>query len=114
MDDLKQLAALTALNEMMASNYFSICTIDKIAQMLGVNPKGEAYNVLHTLHCIDWAKMPQPLREAVPGLIQQCLSIAPAYQFKGPPTRKEPELRTIIDVPIEQKPKRGLLRLLGR
>mgnify|MGYP003575110064 CR=1 FL=1 len=102
--DLKQLAAVTALNEMMAGSHFSICTIDRIATMLSVNVKGEAYEVLHTLHCINWAKMPQELREAVPGLIKECLGFAPVYQFKT----VQPE---VIDVMPSRKS--GFLKLLG-
>jgi hypothetical protein len=104
MTDLKQLAAITALNEMMAGSHFNVCTIDRIGKMLDINPKGEAYEVLHTLHCINWEKMPKQLREAVPGLIKECLGVGPVFQFKT----LEP---VVIDVEPEKK--RGFLRLLG-
>lgn len=111
MSDLKQMAALTALNEMMAGNHFNVCTIDRIATMLGVHPKGEAYEVLHTLHCINWSKMPPELRQAVPGLIKECLGVAPIYEFKT----ARPEVRIIDVTPEPEAPKRGgFLRLLGR
>ena len=102
MSDLKQLAAITALNEMMAGSHFNVCTIDRIATMLSVNAKGEAYEVLHTLHCIHWDKMPGELREAVPDLIRQCLGVGPVYQFK-----------TLDQEVIDVTPARKLLRLLG-
>lgn len=108
-ENLKQLSALTALNSMMAKGHFSICTIDSVGELLGINPRGcDAYKILHPLHCIDWAKMPQELRDAVPGLIQECLGIAPAFQFKT----LEP---TLIDVSpkAETPPRRSFLRLLG-
>ena len=73
MDDIKALAALTALNEMFASRYFDVCTIDKVAKLLGVRPEREAYDVLHALHCIHWDKMPRELHDRVPGLVQQAL-----------------------------------------
>jgi hypothetical protein len=109
MSDLKQLSALTALNEMMAKGYFDICTIDSVADLLGLRVKDtEPYRILRPLHCVNWQKMPAELREAIPGLIQECLGVQPAFQFK---TLQQPviELRT-----VDEEPKRGgFLRLLG-
>jgi hypothetical protein len=83
MDDIKALAALTALNEMFAGGHFSISTIDKVAQLLGVHPDRDAYITLSALHCIDWNKMPRELRYSVPLLIQQALGNGmPAFQFE--------------------------------
>lgn len=107
MENLKQASALTALNEMMAKSYFCICTIDKVATLLGVNPKGEAYNILSPLHCIDFAKMPDELRHAIPGLIEQCLGVAPAYRFSTL------ERGRIVEVNPSPS-KSGLMRLLGK
>ena len=36
MDDIKQLAAIMALNELLANKYFSICTIDNVAKLLNI------------------------------------------------------------------------------
>jgi hypothetical protein len=106
-EDLKQLSALTALNNMMAGSHFSICTVDRVAEMMGKPLRGsEAYSILQPLHCIDWAKMPPQLREAVPGLIAECLGIEPSFQFK---TLEQP----VIEVtPTPER--RGFLQLLGR
>jgi hypothetical protein len=108
-DELKQLSALTALNNMMRGSYFSICTIDSVGRLLGIEPRGsDAYNVLHTLHCIDWGKMPPQLREAVPGLINECLGIAPAFQFTNAKAGQ------VIDLtPDAKAPKRSFMQLLG-
>lgn len=82
MNKLKELAAITALNHMMKGGHFSICTVDSVAEMLGVNCRGmEAYAILRTVHCIDFGKMPPELREAVPQLIRQCLNRGPEFQF---------------------------------
>ena len=108
MDNLKELSALTALNEMMAKGWFSISVIDKVGELLGVNPRCEAYRILAPLHCIDFDKMPDELRAAIPRLIQECLGITPIFQFKT-------IARTVIDVTPEQKPGgHGWLRLLGK
>ncbi len=81
--DVKALAALTALNEMFAGSHFSICTIDTVAKMLGVQPEQEAHDTLRALHCINWNKMPRQLRDQVPALIQQALGNGTeAFQFE--------------------------------
>ena len=105
MDDLKQQIALTALNSMMAGNYFTISTIDSVGKLLEVNPgDSPAYTMLRPLHCIDWNKMPPEVREAVPALIQECLGVAPVFKFKT----LEP---MVIEVNPEKKP--GVLKRLG-
>lgn len=103
MEDLKKMAALTALNNMMAGGHFSICTVDSVAKMLNVQCRCEAYSILTTVHCLDFAKMPAELRNAIPGLIQECLGVAPVYQFKTMD-------KQVIEV---APPKRGVLRLFG-
>lgn len=109
MSDLRHLSALTSLNNMMAKGYFDICTVDGVADLLELSVKAtQAYKILRPLHCVHWEKMPTELRDAVPGLIQECLGVAPAFQFKT--LRQE-----VIEVTSEEaKPaKRGFLRLLG-
>jgi hypothetical protein len=108
-DDLKQLSALTSLNHMMRGGHFSICTIDSVAELLGIEVRGsEAYKVLRPLHCIDWNKMPPALKDAVPGLINECLGIAPAFQFTNV------QQGQIVDLTPGATPaKRSVLQLLG-
>lgn len=107
MDNIKQLAALTALNEMFAKGHFSISTIDSVATMLGVDPKGDAYNTLRPLHCIDYAKMPAALREEIPRLVKDCLGVQPFFQYT-------PQDLRATGVQVDANPRRGgLLRLLG-
>jgi hypothetical protein len=113
MTDLKQLSAVTALNNMMSGGHFNICTIDSVAALLEVQCRGsDAYRILHTLHCVDWGKMPPELRAAVPDLIKECLGIAPVFQFTDTTKR-------VIDItpPKQEQPEHkrgGFLRLLGR
>jgi hypothetical protein len=107
MNDIKQLAAITALNDMMSKGYFCICTIDKVAKMLGINARGEAYDTLSPLHCVHFDKMPQELRDAIPGLIHQILSIQPTYQFTLPARQASRVVAT-----IEPEKPRGFLQRL--
>jgi thymidine phosphorylase len=81
--EIKALTAMTALNSMMESGYVNICTIREVGTVLGIKPIGEAMNVLEALHCVRFEKMPVELRERVPMLIQECLGVAPIYQFKS-------------------------------
>lgn len=106
MADLKQMAAMTALNNMMQKDSFSICTIDNVGKVLGVNPKGESYDILYTLHCVNFSKMQPELRDAIPDLIQQCLGVAPVYQFTN-------LAQQITDVMPTEEKKGGLFKLLG-
>lgn len=110
--DLRELAAITALNEMMAKPYFSICTIDTVGKLLDRNPAGDAYNILHSLHCVHFDRMPKELRDAIPALIEQCLNCAPI---------RDGQRHRVIDItspaapaeePREEAPRRGLMRLL--
>lgn len=45
--------------------HFSICTVDEIAKILGVNAEAHpSYKLLHALHCVHYADMsPEILRE---------------------------------------------------
>ena len=110
MSDLKQLAALTAINDMLSGNSPSICTIDKVGELLGINPKvaADAYRTLSTLHCISYSKMPPELREAIPGLITDCLGVTPTPQFKAMPA-----VADILDAPGATSTRRTLMKLLG-
>ena len=113
--DLKELAAVTALNAMMAKGWMDICTIRSVAEMLGRDPRGEAYDILHSLHCIHFDKMPPALREEIPRLIEQCLNCEPTHRFSTVQQHR------VIDItppaapaeePSEDAPRRGLMWLL--
>lgn len=106
MEDIKRLAAITALNEMLRGSHFNVCTLDKIAKMLNIQPPSEPYRILSTLHCVDWSVMPEPLRERIPSLIEQCLSVAPTYQFRSLP-------HEAVCVDTDPPRTRSLKKLLG-
>lgn len=110
MEDLKKLAAITALNKMLSDGYFSICTIDTIAKMLAVTPPSQPYSILHTLHCVKYADMPPEIKAALPDLIRQCLDLAPDFRFGQPPP---PRAGEIVDVAPEPR-RSGFMRLLRR
>jgi hypothetical protein len=100
---LSHLSVLTALNKMMTSNRFDICTVDDAIKVLSSTPDGQAYKILRPLHCIHWMDMPRELREAIPKLIERCINV-PAHQFQI--TEVTPEQR--------QRVTAGTIRLLTR
>ncbi len=73
MSQLQLMAAEAALKKMLSDKHFSICTMDKIVDMLGIKPDKEAYDILSTLHCIDYSAMRRELLEALPDLIHRVL-----------------------------------------
>jgi hypothetical protein len=78
---LSHLSVLPALNKMMTSGHFSICTVDEAVKTLGTVPDAQAYRILRPLHCVNWSDMPAELRDAVPRLIERCVNV-PAHQFQ--------------------------------
>lgn len=100
---LGHLSVLTKLNKMMRDSHFDICTVDQAIKVLGSVPDGRAYNILRTLHCVHWSEMPVELREAVPALIERCISV-PAHQFQL--TRVSPADQALVEA--------GTIRLLTR
>lgn len=89
---LAQLSVLTALNQMMRGRHFDICTVDAAAKTLGAQPDGRAYQILRTVHCVQWGDMPPELRDAVPKLIERCINV-PAYQFQLTALTPEQQVR---------------------
>lgn len=112
-DHLKDLTVTTALNDMMKKGWLDICTIDKVARLMDLDPKGEAYSILSPLHCVHFSEMPRELREAMPGLIKMCLGVEPTYQFADGDLTLRKSIQ-IIDVEPEAPKRRGIMSLLGR
>lgn len=99
--ELKQQAAIAALNKMMSQGHFSICTVDTIAKMLGITPDPEAYAVLRTLHCVDYTAMPRALYARLPDIIQTALSGQQVFQFglRAPVTQQ----LALVQSPVKSK-----------
>lgn len=72
--ELKKMVVQTAMKKLFDEKYFSICTVRKIAELIGAPKRGAAWSMLETLHCIDYADMPDELRESIPYLINECLA----------------------------------------
>lgn len=83
-DEMRALAAATIINKTLTQSFFSICDIDRAAAVLSRNQYCEEYEILRTLHCVDYSKMPRALRERVPDLIRTCLGIEEVPQVFAP------------------------------
>jgi hypothetical protein len=105
--DVKQLAAIAALNKMFQDGSINICAVDTVAKMLGLTPAAEPYAVLRALHCVSFNQMPAELRDQLPRLVKECLNVEPTFQFKQPITLSE----FVERVPEPQRP--AITRLLG-
>jgi len=91
---LKKQAAVVAVNTMLASERFSICTVREVCEMLGGDTNCEEYTLLRTLHCIDYAKMTPEIKKAIPQLIMACMKRPDVFQFPIPSAFDD----TIMDV----------------
>jgi|GEM_PF-1195377 hypothetical protein len=53
-----KLAVEQAVKKLFSATSFSVCTLDDIGDMLGVNPRQHPnYRYLRALHCVDYADM---------------------------------------------------------
>lgn len=113
-DDVLVQTANNILNRMMGEGHFSICDVDKAAQLLGAKPQGEAYEVLRKLHCVNWRDMPPELLASVPELITAALAVS-SYRFNFTARAPAPRMFEAGKIVELESPKRPTLirRLLG-
>lgn len=110
MSPLQLQITLASLNKMMRSSFFSICEIDRLGEMLGVPVRStQAYKLLYPLHCMHWDQMPNEVREAVPGLIKECLG-TPVSQFNVQTEVVDLAVLKIVDPPVPFRQR--ILRLI--
>lgn len=101
-------AAVVAMNKMLRSSYFDICTVDAVAKMLQVQPRKMSHDILRTLHCVHYNEMTRELRDKIPVLIADALGDPPAFQFNQPVK----QITVLVADEIgEQAPRRSVFRL---
>lgn len=88
-------AANLALHNLLHGRHFSICDLDKLAKLIGVQLGGKDYEALHGLHCVNWADMPEPLRTQAKEKVVELLGLPPlvidARKVEPREPAKEPE-----------------------
>lgn len=77
MDKFKAEAVNLLLDKLFnEQSYFSICSVDKMGDVIGCNIDCyEHIETLRALHCIKYKKMSPELRESLPLMVMECLSI---------------------------------------
>jgi len=70
--EVKRIVAETAIQGLFTKNYFDICAVRAIMEVVGGSKDSMAYKQLHALHCIDYANMPAHLRDILPRLLNEC------------------------------------------
>lgn len=112
MTDLEQKAIEAALRKMFAQGHFSICTIDTCLKLLGVPQGGKSYQLLHALHCVNYADMDRELAQAIPGLIADIFQGVVLDVAGLAPGGEIYAAREVVVEP-SKTPRRGLLQLFG-
>lgn len=72
--EVKRMVVLTATKKLFTERYFSISKLREIAKILGAPEKGKPWQLLQPLHCVDYDDMQPELREAIPHLVNECLT----------------------------------------
>lgn len=74
-DNLKILAAETALKKMLCGRHFSICEIDQVISLLKTIRGEDEYRILSALHCVNFSEIPKELYREFPNLIKKAIGI---------------------------------------
>ena len=77
--EFQQRAAAMALVKMLKGKHFSICDLDKLADLLGRKAAcaGPDYKALHNLHCVDYGDMEPELTQQVREKCVEILGLSP-------------------------------------
>lgn len=92
----------TGIKKLLKANSFSICTLDSIAKAIGVNPEQHPnYKFLRTLHCVDYASMPEVVIKNLQNQIMECLMprFSPELMVKAMKIEGS-QHQTFEDIPI--------------
>lgn len=77
--ETRRLVVTAALNELFSKKSFNICQLDAVLEVTNGSQKTDAYRLLRTLHCMDYASMTPELRSTLPQLVNECLAPPPRH-----------------------------------
>ena len=99
----KRMAAFV-MEKMFKGTHFSICDVDTACKLMGCQYRGNTYEKLRTLHCVDWGDIPKDIMELVPVWINEVLG-GPRLTVVSIPALREgnQELPQIEDYRAPQK-----------
>lgn len=107
MDGLTQFqaqAAGIALHKMLLGHHFSICDLDSLAKLVGVELGGKDYQALRGLHCMNWADIPEPLRTQAREKIVELLGLPPMIIEGEKATQQQPSNKPKLRLAFWKKP----------
>lgn len=108
MTTFEQATITVALRELFEGCHFSICSVDRLGELIGTNPKKHpGYRWLQALHCVDYAKMPREVRDELPQRVMEVLRPG-SLNFEGMAaalTREGRDHPPIEDNYLEASPK---------
>lgn len=69
------MVAQVALNSLFENKHFSICKLNEVMELLKKGrSNSKVYKQLHALHCVDYADMPDELKNQIPHMINELLT----------------------------------------
>ena len=75
LDNFQRACVEKAIDKLFNDNHFSICAIDQIGKMIGVNPQQfENYKFLRGLHCVNYSDMSKDILDNLPQVVMQCFT----------------------------------------
>ncbi len=75
------MVAQVALNNLFENKHFSICKLNEVMELLKKGrTNSRIYKQLHALHCVDYADMPDELKNQIPYMINELLTNKPPTQ----------------------------------
>lgn len=77
--ETRRLVVTAALDRLFTNQWFDICTLRGVSELMGLSTDSEAYKALHTLHCVHYNKMNPELRDLIPELVREALN-PPTYE----------------------------------
>ncbi len=75
MPQVKKLVVQTAINKLFTDKYFSVCTLDRVMEVMNISQNTDAYKQLHALHCVHYSDMTKEMRDVLPLLVNEALKL---------------------------------------
>ena len=83
--EINKRLAFLAIERMLKSRYFDICTIDKAIKLVGAGGRGtQEYDRLNSLHCRHWSDIPDDILQLMPVWINRVLGGPPVSMLTIP------------------------------
>jgi len=68
-EEVQSMAVAHGLQKMLGSDYFSICSIDQCAKVVGLSIPAERYRIYHANHCVHYSEMLPEFRAVLVAMV---------------------------------------------